>query len=393
MPGGPGQNNSLLWAQGQSIYWDDVNGGIIDLSPPGNVAGQLSFYQQQCRVWHLLREPGPDNGYPIPLTGDFPQPVVQRDLNVMLAQFISAAGLPPMVSDRMATVGILPVLDMPLPPDYQSLTLVEYTPSGQITYPLAGVALNEWNAFFAAQTEAAGIPFVYREPWEGYIRLYPTPGIGNAYGPGIGTVTFSGTPIAGDTVSLIVTNVPNAPVIIPVYTVTASDALNGTPQVCQNVANLVANSNCCVGPNAFLQAPGVADNSFQMTAINPPGTNISYSAATTSTTMTVTPNGLAFFLQNGDTITFYYSSTGTVMTGPNDTPGIPVQFHMALVYGVLADYWLRKQDPDGLAAVFKKRFDEAVGQAKRLAGDSNRSTQPVVASFADVNDYPIGAGW
>jgi hypothetical protein len=390
MPEGPGQNNALLWAQGDSIKWDDVNGGIILLSPPNNLPGQLSFYQQQCRIWHLLREPGPDNGYPVPLTGDFPQPVVQRDLNVMLAQFISATGLAPSLSDKMVTVGVLPVLDYPLPPDYQSLTRVEYTPAGQQNYTLIPASFAEFDSFWSSETTATGQPFVFRQPWAGYIRLFPQPGPGNAFGPGIGTVTFSGTPVAGNQVTLSVTNTPNPPVVIPTYTVTASDAIAGTPQVCQNVANLVANSNCCVGPNAFLQYPSVADNSFQMTAINPPGTQIGYTAGTTSTTMIVTPNGLAYFQQNGDTITFYYSSTGNFMSGPNDTPGIPVQFHMALVYGVLADYWLRKQDPDGLARVFKQRFDEAVGQAKRLEWDSDRAVNPTAAAFDEALDTATG---
>jgi hypothetical protein len=77
----------------------------------------------------------------------------------------------------------------------------------------------------------------------------------------------------------------------------------------------------------------------------------------------------------------------------NDTPGIPVQFHMALVYGVLADYWLRKQDPDGLAKVFKTRFDEAVGQAKRLEWDSDRATQPNVAAFYNDTADTASGTW
>ena len=88
---------------------------------------------------------------------------------------------------------------------------------------------------------------------------------------------------------------------------------------------------------------------------------------------------------------FYYSSTGDFMLLPGDTAGIPPQFHMAIVYGVLADYWLRKQDPDGLARVYKTRFDEAVAQAKRLEWDSDRAVSPTIGTFWDnALDYSSG---
>lgn len=381
MPGA-GQFNQLLWAPGEPIRWDDVNGGIIELAPPSQVAGEMTFAQMQAKVWHLLREPGPDNGYPIPTTGDFPQAVVQRDLNLMLAQFISATGIAPTLSDKQCTVGVFPVLDMPLPPDYQSLTNVDYTPAGGVTYSLLATSFSEWNSYYTGTTTLTGIPERYRQPWAGYIRLWPQPGPGQAFGPGIATVTFNGTPDAGDTVQITITNNPNAPVVVPTYTVLASDT---TASIAQAYANLIATSAACVGATAFLAAPTVADNSFQLTALVAPGTQISFlpTIATSDNELTVTPAGLAYLQPNGDTMTFYYSSTGTLMNDPNDSPGIPVQFHIALVYGVLADYWLRKQDPDGLARVFKTRFDEAVLQAKRYEWDSDRATAPTAASFQD----------
>lgn len=277
---------------------------------------------------------------------------------------------------------------MPLPPDYQSLTNIDYTPAGGTTYSLLATSFSEWNAYYSGTTAITGIPERYRQPWAGYVRLWPQPGPGQAFGPGIGTVTFSGSPTVGDTVQVTITNNPSSPVIVPTYTVTPADVINGLASICQNVANLVNTSSAVVGVGAFIQPASVSDYSFQMTAIVAPGTNISYDVTTVSTTMTVSPDGVAYFEPNGDTMTFYYSSTGTLMNDPNDSPGIPVQFHVALVYGVLADYWLRKQDPDGLARVFKTRFDEAVGQAKRMEWDSDRATMPTGASFDDsAMDY------
>lgn len=349
----------------------------------------MTFTDMQNRVWHLLREPGPDNGYPVPTTGDFPQGVVERDLNIMLGQFVSATGLAPTVSDKMITVPVFPVLDYPVPPDLQSLTRVEYTPAGQQTYTLIPASFAEFDTYWQNETSAMGQPFVFRQPWAGYIRLFPQPGPGQAFGPGIGTVTFSGTPDAGDTVQITITNNPSSPVIVPTYTVLSSDT---TASIAQAVANLVNASNAVVGPSAFLQPAGVSESSFQLTAIAAPGTNISFiTTLGASEEMIVTPNGLAYLQPNGDTMNFYYSSTGDFMLLPGDTAGIPPQFHMAIVYGVLADYWLRKQDPDGLARVYKTRFDEAVAQAKRLEWDSDRAVSPTIGTFWDnALDYSSG---
>jgi hypothetical protein len=347
----------------------------------------MTFAQLQSKVWHLLREPGPDTGDPIPTTGDFPQAVVQRDLNLMLAQFISATGLAPTISDKQVTTGVFPVLDMPLPPDYQSITNIDYTPAGGTTYSLLATSFSEWNAYYSGTTAITGIPERYRQPWAGYVRLWPQPGPGQAFGPGIGTVTFTGTADAGDTVQITITNNPSAPVIVPTYTVLAGDT---TASIAQAVANLIAVSSACVGVSAFLAVPTVSSNSFQLTALVAPGTQISFLTTVVSSDneLLVTPNGLAYLQPNGDTMTFYYSSTGTLMNDPNDSPGIPVQFHVALVYGVLADYWLRKQDPDGLARVFYTRFTEAVKQGKNFEWDSDRATAPTGASFDDsAMDY------
>jgi len=386
MPSAPGNYNAWSWGGNQGkIIWDDVQGGVMLLNPAtrGSVptAGAIDFQTMQAKIWHLLREPGPDTGFPPPVTGDFPQQVVQRDLNIMLGQFVSATGLAPMLSDRMVTVPVYAVLDYPVPPDLQSLTRVEYTPAGQQTYTLLGKSFSEFDAYWQNVTQAMGQPYCYRELWAGYIRLFPQPGPGNQEGPGIGTITFTGVITAGNTVQVTLTNVPAAPVVVPTYVVQAGDSPSS---IADAVSTLINKSNAVIGPAEFLATTQTADNQIQLTAANAPGTNITYDVTlNTGATLVVTPNGIVNLSPNGDTMNFYYSSTGSTMAHPSDTPGIPPQFHIALVYGVLADYWLRKQDPDGLAKVFAIRFAECVKQAKQLEWDSKRDVNPTSGAFYD----------
>ncbi len=78
-------------------------GQLLDLGlPEGGVLkyvsaapGAMSLTDLCNRTWHLLREDGPDTGASIPTTGDFNVTVVQRDLNIALAQFISETGIAP----------------------------------------------------------------------------------------------------------------------------------------------------------------------------------------------------------------------------------------------------------------------------------------------------------
>lgn len=386
MPGGPGNFNRLVWSPGQAIKWPGQGGAIL-LSPTAQIAGQMCRTDMENVTWHLLREPGPDTGEPAPQTGDFNQSVVDRDLNIWLGTFIGETGLAPMISDKQVTVPVFPVLDFPVPPDLQSLSLVEYTPAGQSTYTLIPTPSSEFSAYYTSTTLSMGQPRRYRELFAGYIRLYPQPGPGQAYGPGIGTVTFTGTPAAGQMILTVITNNPNTPVIIPTYTVLSTDTLTSIPQ---EIANLIAASNACVGPTAFLQAPEASANSYQLTAINPPGTNISYQTTIIQTGLglTVSPSGSVFLQPNGDTMTFYYSSTGSAMLLPQDCPGIPVQFHKAIVYGLLSDYWLRKQDPEGNAAKYLKRYKDLVYQAKCYEQNVKRDVQGTLAGYdASDGDY------
>lgn len=379
--------NRLVALPGQAIRLGK-NGGRLLLNPPAQIPGQLTFQTMQNRIWHLLREPGPLTGDPIPVTGDYAQDTVAQDLNIMLGQFVGDTGLAPMISDKFVTVPVFPVLDYPVPPDTQSLTRVEYTPAGQQTYTLESKSFNEFDAYWADDTLSTGQPYVYREMFAGYIRLFPQPGPGNALGPGTGEFTFNGTITAGNAIQVVLANVPNTPVIVPTYIVQAGDTLES---IAQSISTLINNSNACIGPTPFLQPSGTAANQVTLTGLNPPGTNITYQVnISTGATITVTPNGQANLTPNGDTMNFYYSSTGNFMLFANDTPGIPSQFHMVLVYGVLSDYWNRKQDPTGNAAYYLKRYLAAVEVAKGLEWDAKRDVQPTLGGYYDSDlDY----GW
>src|SRR5271155_3435872 len=86
---GPGgQYGRLAVDQSQRLYLG-ASGGTLLLAPPGAAPGSMSLTDMQNRTWHLLREDGPDTGYPAPVTGDFTITVVTRDLNIALAQWIS----------------------------------------------------------------------------------------------------------------------------------------------------------------------------------------------------------------------------------------------------------------------------------------------------------------
>jgi predicted RNA-binding protein with TRAM domain len=143
-------------------------------------------------------------------------------------------------------------------------------------------------------------------------------------------------------------------------------------------------------------------------ASNLPGAVLSVQASLpTANGFTVTVTGgppgstvaVAYSVQapgNGDTITFYYSTLGTVLVNPTDTPGIPAQYHMALVYRVLSDYWDRKGDP-GQSDRYLKKYEAMVVKAKAFTYDTNRATQPTTSAdefgFGNALDASLNGGW
>ncbi len=350
----------------------------------------MSLTDLQNRTWHLLREPGPDTGYSAPTTGDFQIQVVTRDLNIAFADFLSQTGIAPGLVERQDTFPVFPLLDHPVPPGLQSIARIEYTPAGQSTYTLEGKSFQEFDSYTGGWTSnvTGGNPTVYRQPFAGYIRLQPQPGPANAVGPGIGYITFSGVPSVGQQIVVTLTNPPASPVTVPAYTVTASDTLSS---VAFNVSTLMNNSAAVVGMSAFLSTTGTSQNQIQLNAINAPGTQITFAVTLTGSTMIVNPVGVTSLSPTGDTMTWYYTATGNLLVNPGDTPAIPPQFHMALVYRVLADYYLIKQDFNQ-GAMYTKKFELAVAKGKAYTFDSNRATQPTIASEEDASAYSLAGG-
>jgi hypothetical protein len=383
-PAGP--FNHLSVGQDQNLYVG-IDGGTLLLGPPGAAPGAMSLTDMQNRTWHLLREDGPDTGYPAPTTGDFNITVVTRDLNIAVAQWVSQTGCAPSLTDRMDNCHVYPVLDYPVPPGLTSVTRIEYTPAGQQTYKLIGCAFDEFdNIIGSVLPNTTGQPYYFRQPFGGYIRLQPQPSLGNAQGPGTGTILISGA-LTGQTITATLQN-PGFPSVTTLpYTVLASDTV---ATVATALANAIGISSACVGTNAFIAVPSTTSNSVTLTALIAPGTSITY-FATISGSGIVSPTSATTLAPNGDIITFYYSSLGTLLINPLDVPGIPPQFHMAPVYRVLTDYWARKQDFNQ-SKHYMDMFDLEVKRGKAYVYDSNRATQETIAG-SDYNvNWPEGGG-
>jgi len=350
----------------------------------------MSLYDMQCRLLMLLREDGPDTGYAMPFTGDFTASVITRDLNIAMAQFLSETGFAPDLCDRMDTFPVFPVMDYPVPLGLVGLYQIDYTPAGQMTYTLNGLSMSEWTRDIGGvQPPVFGQPLTYREPFAGYVRLYPQPGQGNALGPGIGIITLGGAPSIGDQTYIVASNGTQT-VTTATYTTTATDT---TTTIAVQLMTKLNQSSAVQGVGSFLQPSSTISNHLNLTAITPPGTSITYEVVTNSATMTATPSTPTNLFPNGDTITFYYSSLGVLLVNNGDVPNIPPPFCMVLVYRVLADYWARKQDFQQ-SDMYMKRYENGVAKAKAYTFDSKRSTQPTVAGedTAGYSDYPVGWG-
>ena len=120
---------------------------------------------------------------------------------------------------------------------------------------------------------------------------------------------------------------------------------------------------------------------------------ITYIGAVTSSTMTITPFvSVLNMVPIGDTMTFFYSTLGNFLVNPGDTPGIPPQFHMALVYRVLSDYWEIKQDSTQSDRYLAK-YKQMVKNAKEYKFDHDESTQYTIAGSDDTADWAGLRAW
>jgi len=360
---------------------------VLLLQPPAEQPGAMGLVDLQNRVWHLLRERGPDTGWPAPTTGDYNIVVVTRDLNIALAQFVGDTGVSAALTEKFGTYPVFPVLDYPLPPDCASLTRVEYTPAGQQTYKLAGLSWEEFdNVTGNYLPNDVGQPYYYRRPFAGYIRLQPQPGPGNFVGPSIGTIVISGTATPGQKVTATLSNGVVIVTTVP-YTVQVSD----TPATIALALSTAINASPAVtGAGAFYAPSETLANQVNLTSLTAPGTALTYYASLSGAgTLIVEPTTAVNLTPNGDQITFYYSGSGMVLVNPGDTPGIPPLYHIALVYRVLVDYWERKGD-SGASDRYLKKFTSAVNHAKAYKYDSDQSTQYTLAGGDDTPDW---AAW
>jgi hypothetical protein len=346
--------------------------------------GQMTRTDMENRVWHLLREPGPDTGQPPPQTGDFTQKIVDRDLNVALAQFLSQCGWAPKLSEKMRDFPVYPGLDYPLPPDCQALNRIEYTISGQTPYKLIPLNWEDFDRKLGSQIPAStGNPYYYRVSFAGFIRLQPQPTAANFVGPGRAIITLGGLPSINDQVWSTFVN-PGLPQVVTLpITVLSNDTLM---TIASRLAQSINNSAAVQGPTRFMQPASLLTDQVTINSLIAPGTGIFYFASSTSTTMTVTPSVPVNLSPQGDIMTFYYTSSGDMLLLPDDTPGIPPQFHMALVYRVLMDYWRRKQSLE-MAKEYERMYRDAVLEAKKLELDTERETQFTIAGVDDSELY------
>lgn len=385
--------NRLVASPGQRLYLGSPEGGSLILAPSqansGHAPGAMDLVTLQSATLFLLREDGPFTGYAMPTSGDFSASTLAILLNIALAQYIAETGFAPDLSDRVDSFPVFPVLDYPVPLGLVGLYQIDYKPAGQQSYTLNGLSMSEWTRDIGGvQPAVFGYPLAYREPFAGYVRLYPQPGQGNAVGSGIGTIALDAAPSIGDETYIVVSDGTQT-VTTDTYTTGATDT---TSTIAVQLMTLLNQSAAVTGAGAFLSASSTLSNTLNLTALVAPGTNITYQVVTTSTTMTASPSDPTNLAPNGDRIEFYYSTLGLLLVNPGDVPNIPPAFHINLAYRVLGDLWLRKQDPEQ-ADAYMKRYEIGVAKGKAYTFDSKRSTQPTVAGAdtAGYNDFLLGA--
>ena len=380
---------SFIWnrlAAGQGGDLMAGQGGALLLSNPAQSPGAYNLSQLQAKVWHLLRIDGPANGFPPPTdpNSDFPPSLVQMDLNTALAQFIADTGLSPKLSDRMDTLPVFALLDMPVPPSLISLQKIEYTTVGFGTsYSLSGLSMSDFDnrTGGAVWPTNTGRPSFYREIFAGTVRFWQPPGPGQAASAGLGFYYVNGIPLAGDQVTMTLSNF-GVTVNITVFvepgdtSVTLAMRMASALQGNEVVSSWLTGT---VSPTSSTTVRLFVQNLDLVT----------YSAAVTrgaGSTLVVDPSTTTAVTTIGDTMTWYYSTNGTVLALAGDSPGIPDNYHIALVYRVLADYWDRLND-GAQSDRYLKKYESIVKVAKAFQYDSNRESQQTLVGY----DYD-GAG-
>lgn len=370
--------NRLLAGQGGALRAGQ--GGALILSTPGQSPGAMNLSQMQAKVWHLLRINGPANGFPPPTdpNSDFPPSLVAQDLTLAQAQFIADTGFRPKISDRMEQLPVLALLDQPVPPSLISLKKLEYTQLGSgggTTYSLPGLSMQEFDnrtggAIWPTNT---GIPSFYREIFAGTVRMWQPPGPGQAASAGEGFYFVNGVPVSGDAVQMVVANLG----VTETVTVFAGPGDTATT-LTANMASALQGNEIISG---WLTPQVSPEDGTQLQLFVQNLDPVTYYATVTKqagSTLAVSPSTVTTVAMIGDTLTWYYSSNGIVLALPGDSPGIPDNYHIALCYRVLADYWDRLEDA-GQSDRYLKKYENAVVHAKAFNFDADQDVQPTLA--------------
>lgn len=344
----------------------------------------LNANQLINKVVLLLREEGyaqdPSTAPTIASPADFSYATILSDLNFAQQYFMGDTGYAPRLLEKRVVLPISAGLDYTLPADLISLERLEYlspfNASNQALklIPLSfddfdNVTINGWDL------SDIGAPEFYRRPFGSgssvTVRFAPQPGYVNA-GVASGAFGVGGSPAAGDTVTLTITNP-----VIP-----ATQTVPYTVLVTDTAATIATALAALINPGGLVSAQA-SSSGITITALaaGTLGNFTSISAATTGGTV-ISPSVPTLLSGGGtpDSLILYYTSLGTTMIAGTDYPGIPAPFHIALAYFVLKDYWRRKDDPDGQADRYQRDYEHIVARAKAFPIDSDYASTP---SFVD----------
>jgi len=343
----------------------------------------LNAYQLVNKVLTLLREEtyaqDPNTAPNIPNPADFSYAGILSDLNYAQQVFMGDTGLTGRLIEKMVSLPITAGLDYTMPADMAALTRMEYFSGSLSSGPvvLREKSFDEFDYVTGGGYALGdtGYPKYYRTLFGSganvTTRFWPQPGYGNA-GLASGILQFAGAPNPGKTVSATFNNGGTAVTVGP-YTMLATDTL---PSITAAFLALI-NASAAVAPGSpFLTASTTLNTTgINVAALNSGtlGNALTFTASTSDTSglFTVSPTALTNLSGGGiaDLLKIYYTSLGTLMVNGSDYPGLPAQFHVALAYWVLKDYWRRKDDAnesDRYAADYKAARCARDGVSARL---------------------------
>lgn len=366
----------------------------------------LNANQLINKVLTLLREEtyaqDPSQAPNIPNPADFSYAGILSDLNYFQQKFMGDTGLTGRLIEKMVSLPIVAGLDYTMPLDMAALTRMEYFSGSLSSGPvvLREKSFDEFDYVTGGGYSLGdtGYPQYYRTLFGSgalvQTRFWPQPGYGNA-GQASNVLQFAGAANPGKTVSATFNNGGTAVTVGP-YTMLATDNL---PSVTAAFLALINASNAVVGGSPFLTASTTLNTTgINVAALNSGtgGNALTFVASTTDTSgvLTVSPTALTNLSGGGiaDLLKIYYTSLGTLMVAGTDYPGMPAQFHIALAYGVLADYWLRKDDADE-ADRYQARYKELVHRAMAYPLDSDRASVPGFWDEESIEGASIGGGF